>query len=94
MTEQVYAVVRDDDGQLDMVEGWPRTMEGAIVAATRAARLSAGGVPHEVRRPDGRMLGRWVRGRRADLPPGGIIHLADARAAGMAEVVNKIAGHM
>ena len=86
---EVYAVVvlhsddakPDAEPRMEWVEAWPRTMEGAIMAATRAARLSRGGEPHEVHRPDGRMLGRWVGGRRADLPPGGLIHMTDAKAA-------------
>jgi hypothetical protein len=88
---EVYAVVilhSDPDAKpgteprMEWVEAWPRTAEGAIMASTRAARLSRGGEPHEVHRPDGRMLGRWVGGRRADLPPGGLIHMHDAKAAG------------
>jgi hypothetical protein len=76
---EVYAVVAD--GLAAPVECWPRTMEGAITATTRAARLSRGGVPHEVHRPDGRMLARFKDGRRADLPPGGLVHMTDAKAA-------------
>jgi hypothetical protein len=70
-----YEIVQD--GYAAPVETWPRTAEGALVALDRAALLSRTGGPHELHRPDGRMLGRWVRGRRADLPPGGIINLAD-----------------
>jgi hypothetical protein len=92
--EDVYAVVvviteqpAEPGGKpavrMEWVEAWPRTTEGIITATTRAARLSAKGEPHEVHRPDGRLLGRWVGGRRADLPPGGIIRLAnEKRAAG------------
>jgi hypothetical protein len=76
-----YAIMRD--GSSAPVERWPRTVEGAITATNRAARLSRTGAPTELRRPDGRLLGRWVGGRRADLPPGGIVHLAEARAAAL-----------
>ncbi len=70
------------DGDAAAIELWPRTAEGAINATTRAARYSRRGSPAEVRRPDGTMLARYKDGRRADLPPGGIVHMADARAAG------------
>jgi len=57
----------DDDGT-GLVETWPRTAEGAIAATNRASWLSAeSGVPHEVRLPDGRLLARFVGGKRADL---------------------------
>jgi hypothetical protein len=53
-----------------LVDAWPRTAEGAIVAVNRAASLSRStGQPHEVRLPDGRLLCRYVAGRRADLAP-------------------------
>ena len=68
------------DGQHAAVELWPRTAEGAITATTRAARLSRGGAA-EVRRDDGRMIARFVNGRR-DMPPGGIVHMVEAKAAG------------
>jgi hypothetical protein len=74
-----YAIVQD--GSSAPLEWWPRTVEGAITATNRAARLSRTGPPTELHRHDGRMIGRWVGGRRADLPPGGIIRLADAKAA-------------
>jgi hypothetical protein len=77
--EPAYAVLRDDAAA--PVDLWPRTVEGVINATDRAARLSVTGGPHEVRRPDGRLLARYVGGRRADLPPGGIVHMAEARAA-------------
>ncbi len=88
-TEQVYAVVCEvavlpapEPGgrpmtRMEWVEGWPRTLEGAITATSRAAWLSVAGGPHEVHLPDGRMIARFERGRRAGLPPGGIIKLAD-----------------
>ena len=87
--ESVYAVVVEIPGppgtepRMEWVEAWPRTDDGmgVITATTRAAWLSRnGGGPHEVHRPDGRMLARYERGRRADLPPGGIIRLADSKA--------------
>jgi hypothetical protein len=64
---EVYPVVRDDDGQTEMIEGWPRTFQGVITALSRAAWLSVAGGPHEVHRPDGRLMARFVDGRRADL---------------------------
>jgi hypothetical protein len=64
---EVYPVVRDDGGQTDMVEGWPRTLAGAMAALSRAAWLSVAGGPHEVHRPDGRLIARFVDGKRADL---------------------------
>jgi hypothetical protein len=70
------------DSERFAVETWPRTAEGAITAVVRACRLSLKGTPVEVRRPDGRMLARYKDGRRADLLPGGIAHLVDAKAAG------------
>jgi hypothetical protein len=88
--EPVYAVLREQatpngDGEITtslvLAESWPRTLEGVITATDRAAWLSVAGGPHEVHRPDGRMLARYVGGRRADLMPGGIIHLANERAA-------------
>ena len=63
------------------IEAWPRTAEGAINAVNRAARLSRHDGPVELLRPDGRMMARYEFGRRADLPAGGIVHLAEARAA-------------
>lgn len=97
--EAVYTVVAEiSDGQaprMEWIEGWPRTAEGLINATTRACWLSRGDrLPHEVHRPDGRMLARYESGRRADLPPGGIVRMADARAAGMDEIVHKVARHM
>jgi hypothetical protein len=80
-----YAVVRDDNGQTDQVEGWPWTKDGqgAITATSRAAQLSIlTGTPHEVHRPDGRLLARFVAGRRADLDPSLTVQVA------------KVAGHM
>jgi hypothetical protein len=88
--EPVYAVLREQttpngDGEITtalvLAEFWPRTLEGVITATDRAAWLSVAGGPHEVHRPDGRMIARYVLGRRDGLPPGGIIHLADERAA-------------
>jgi hypothetical protein len=96
--EQVYAVVVEiSDGEaprMEWVEAWPRTAEGAINATTRACRMSRRRDPHEVHLPGGQLLARYVDGRRADLPPGGIIKLADARLAGMDEVINKVSRHM
>jgi hypothetical protein len=100
--EQVYAVVVETmvstgDGvapRLEWVEAWPRTAEGAINATTRACRMSRRRDPHEVHLPGGQLLARYEDGRRADLPPGGIIKVADARLAGMDEIVHKIARHM
>jgi hypothetical protein len=71
------------DSQPGPVQAWPRTAggEGAIAATVYAAHLSLRGTPCEVHRPDGRLLARYKDGRRADLPPGGIIRLADAKAA-------------
>jgi hypothetical protein len=64
--EPAYAVVTDD--QDEPVECWPRTMEGAVTATNRAAWLSrTTGQPHELHRPDGRLLARFVNGRRTDL---------------------------
>lgn len=72
-----YAVRRDDgrpaapDAEVDasLVETWPHTAEGAMIAIGRAARLSASTqTPHEVYRPDGRLLARYVKGLRADVP--------------------------
>ena len=65
----------------EFIEAWPRTAEGAITAVNRAAQLSRHDGPVELLRPDGRMMARYERGRRADLPAGGIVHLAEARAA-------------
>jgi hypothetical protein len=87
-TESVYAVVVEIPGldgtppRLEWLEAWPKTAEGLIMATTRACRMSRGHDPHEIHRPDGRMLARYENGRRADLPPGGIVKMADARAAG------------
>jgi hypothetical protein len=64
---EVYSVVHDGGGQTDMIEGWPRTLAGAMAALSRAAWLSVAGGPHEVHRPDGRLMARFVDGRRADL---------------------------
>jgi hypothetical protein len=95
----VYAVVAvisgpdpDAGPRMEWIEAWPRTSDGAIMATRRAMRLSVTGGPHEVHRPDGRMLARFVEGRRADLPPGGIIRLADAKAA--AQIIDKVARHL
>ena len=70
-----YSVRRDSapvgaDGlDAGLVETWPRTAEGAIVAVNRAADLSVKTHdPHEVRLPDGALLCRYVEGVRADLP--------------------------
>jgi hypothetical protein len=58
-----------DDFDAGLVETWPRTAEGAIVAVNRAADLSVKTHdPHEVRLPDGALLCRYVEGVRADLP--------------------------
>jgi hypothetical protein len=76
---EAYEIVVDGDSA--PTEVWPRTAEGAITAITRAARYSRRGAPVEVRRPDGSMLARYKGGRRADLPDGGIAHMADARAS-------------
>ena len=75
-----YAVTDDSGG---IVETWPKTPDGSgvITATTRACYLSRRGGRHEVHRPDGRMLARYVGGRRADLPPGGIVRLAKEKAA-------------
>jgi hypothetical protein len=93
-TDQVYAVVCEvavlpgpEPGgrpmtRMEWVEGWPRTMQGALTATNRAAWLSVAGGPHEVHLPDGSLMARFERGRRAGLPAGGIIRLADAKAAG------------
>lgn len=90
LAEQVYAIVAmisDPDAppgtepRMEWVEAWPKTLEGVLTATSRAAWLSAGSWPHEVHRPDGRMIGQWVNGRRADVLPGGIIRLADEKAA-------------
>jgi hypothetical protein len=74
--------VRRDSGRLPapdgtenldagLVETWPRTAEGAIVAVNRARDLSERTHdPHEVRLPDGELLCRYVEGHRADLPGG------------------------
>lgn len=64
--------LRDIDASLPggsvLVEKWPRTAEGAISAVNRAARLSEStGHPHEVRRPNGSLLCRYVAGKRTDL---------------------------
>jgi hypothetical protein len=74
-----YAVYRD--GHTDAAETWPKTLNGIVTATNRAAFLSLKGGPHEIRLPDGKMIARYVGGRRADLPPGGIIAMADARIA-------------
>ena len=52
----------------DTIEGWPRTLEGVITATSRAAWLSMGHGPHEIHLPDGRLLARFVDGRRVGLP--------------------------
>jgi hypothetical protein len=67
-----YAVRRDDGTDPDggLVETYPHTAEGAIDAINRAAKLSVTTPhPHEVYRPDGRLLARYVRGLRTDVPP-------------------------
>jgi hypothetical protein len=69
------------EGDRAAAELWPRTAEGAITAITRACRYSRRGAPVEVRRPDGTVLAQYKAGRRADLPDGGIAHMADARAS-------------
>jgi len=74
-----YAVRRDDgrlpapDGTDDFGAGlvgtYPHTAEGAIDAINSAARLSKSSkTPHEVYRPDGRLLARYVGGLRTDIP--------------------------
>jgi len=74
-----YAVRRDDgrvpapDGTDDFDTGlvgtYPHTAEGAIDAINSAARLSkTSHEPHEVYRPDGRLLARYVNGLRTDVP--------------------------
>lgn len=64
--EPAYAIVTDD--QAEPVECWPRTMEGAVTATNRTAWYSrTTGQPHELHRPDGRLLARFVNGQRTDL---------------------------
>jgi hypothetical protein len=75
----MYSVYRDvpepaEGGEGDRLDGlvecWPRDMEGAIYATHRAAHLSIRTeIPHEVRRPNGTLLARFVVGRRVDLEP-------------------------
>lgn len=79
---EVPASTPDAMPQMRRVEGWPATASGAITATTRACRLSWLHQPHEVRNPNGRMIARYENGRRAGLPAGGIIRLADARLDG------------
>ena len=91
--EQVYAIVCEvavlpatEPGgrpatRMEWVEGWPRTLPGALTATNRAAWLSVAGGPHEVHKPDGSLMARFERGRRVGLPPGGLIALAEAKAA-------------
>jgi hypothetical protein len=64
----MYAVIAD--GRRAPVESYPWTADalGVITATVRAANLSLGGTPHEVFRPDGQRLARFVAGVRADLP--------------------------
>jgi hypothetical protein len=79
--QPMYEIVID--GEAAPVEMWPRTADGVITAINRAVHYSKRGAPVEVRRPDGRMLARYKAGRRADLPDGGIAHMADMRANGL-----------
>jgi hypothetical protein len=68
VTTRIYSVVAD--GRNEPVEMYPWTADalGVITATVRAAILSQGGTPHEVYRPDGRLLARFADGARTDLP--------------------------
>jgi hypothetical protein len=68
-TSRMYQVVAD--GHPEPVEVYPWTADalGVITATRRAAVLSLLGTPHEVFRPDGSRLARFVEGERSDLPP-------------------------
>jgi hypothetical protein len=78
---EIPAVSADAEPGVQWVEGWPATASGAITATNRACQLSWRHQPHEVRNPAGRMIARYENGRRADLPAGGLIRLADAKLA-------------
>jgi hypothetical protein len=67
-TSRMYQVVAD--GHPEPVEIYPWTADalGVITATRRAAVLSLLGTPHEVFRPDGSRLARFVAGERSDLP--------------------------
>jgi hypothetical protein len=49
-----------------VIESWPKTPEGsgALNAAARAAFFSLANGPHEVYRPDGRLLARYEHGKQ------------------------------
>ncbi|HXC81543.1 MAG TPA: hypothetical protein VNV62_06780 [Trebonia sp.] len=52
----------------ELIGQYPRTAEHAISATERARLLSISTlIPHEVMRPDGSLLARYVNGKRADL---------------------------
>lgn len=64
-----YALCRDDLGEPAIIERYPRTPENAISATERARLLSISTlIPHEVHLPDGKLLARYVNGKRTDLP--------------------------
>ena len=77
-TSRMYAVVAE--GRNEPVEVYPWTADavGVITATNRAAVLSKHGTPHEVFRPDGSRLARFVAGERSDLPA-----LQQRRGAGL-----------
>ena len=65
---QSYSLCRDQLGEPAIIERYTRSPEAAITATERARLLSISTeIPHEVRLPDGRLLARYVNGKRADL---------------------------
>jgi hypothetical protein len=62
-----YSLYKRGD-EPELLGQYPRTAEHAVSATERARLLSIStGVAHEVMRPDGRLLARYVNGKRADL---------------------------
>lgn len=64
--DQEYTVIADNGGGRRVAGTWQRDDDGlgVINAMDQAARLSLMGEPHEVLRPDGRLLARFVGGAR------------------------------
>jgi hypothetical protein len=61
-TEQEYTVAVE--GSPTEREYWPKTVEGLMTAIDRGHQLSRKGPPAVVLRPDGRVLARFLNGRR------------------------------